>query len=337
MWHHQAVPSRSRAFARGGWRDGEVWLEDEIDWFSSLSGSVASAVPSQPLLGGSGGVAVPPSWVASPWTRREPASPSARRPDRPRERGKRVATRLVPAAVLVVLAASAAILLPRVAELRADAPRPVAVPAVGQAGVPGVRWEASAAPVQTPAAVAAFESLYPEIRWSRSTSVGLPHAGRLVDGVQLPVEGWDWVTWDPERNRVPNRANRLYGTDALVRTVLGVVGDYRREFAGAPRVVIGDLSLRGGGEIAEHASHENGLDVDVYYPRKDGLLSAPTRVDQVDVALAQELVDRFVAAGATLVLVGYSTPLDGPAGVVIPYPSHDNHMHVRIAPPADSR
>ena len=334
MWHHQAVPGRSRSFARGGWRDGEVWLEDEIDWFSSHQGSAASAVPSRPLLGGSGGVALPPAWVASPWARRDPRHGYAGEPERLPER-RRLAAWLVAAAVLAVVAASAALLLPRVAEFRGGTPRPATVPATAQTGVPGVRWEATAA--QTPAAVAAFESLYPDIHWRRSTSVGLPHAGRLVDGVQLPIEGWDWVTWDPERNRVPNRANRLYGTDALVRTVLGVIGDYRRAFPGAPRVVVGDLSLLGGGEIAEHASHENGLDVDVYYPRRDGVLAAPTRVDQVDLALAQELVDRFVAAGATLVLVGYFTPLDGPPGTVIAYPNHDNHMHVRIAPPAGSR
>ena len=50
--------------------------------------------------------------------------------------------------------------------------------------------------------------------------------------------------------------------------------------------------------------------------------------------LARDLLDRFVAAGASIVFVGWSTPLRGPAGVVVPYPNHDNHMHVRIAAPA---
>jgi hypothetical protein len=48
--------------------------------------------------------------------------------------------------------------------------------------------------------------------------------------------------------------------------------------------------------------------------------------------LAQDLLDRFVAAGAELVYVGPNTPLTGPPGVVIPLVNHDNHMHVRIAP-----
>ena len=33
-----------------------------------------------------------------------------------------------------------------------------------------------------------------------------------------------------------------------------------------------------------------------------------------------------------MVFVGYSTGLHGPAKVVIPYPRHENHMHVRFPP-----
>jgi hypothetical protein len=34
-----------------------------------------------------------------------------------------------------------------------------------------------------------------------------------------------------------------------------------------------------------------------------------------------------------MVFVGYSTGLHGPAGVVIPYPGHEYHMHVRFPRP----
>ena len=75
---------------------------------------------------------------------------------------------------------------------------------------------------------------------------------------------------------------------------------------------------------------ENGLDLDVYYPRKDGRELPPATVNQVDARLSQDLLDRFVTAGASVVFVGYSVPLRGQAGVVVPYANHDNHMHVRI-------
>ena len=63
----------------------------------------------------------------------------------------------------------------------------------------------------------------------------------------------------------------------------------------------------------EHVSHQNGLDVDVYYPRLDQHLSAPIATSQIDHDLAQDLLDRFVAAGVQTVFVGYSTGLRGQA------------------------
>jgi murein endopeptidase len=174
------------------------------------------------------------------------------------------------------------------------------------------------------------------IAWRRSQSVGRPNAGRLVGGVQLPAEGPDWFTWDPARKRSPNRAWRRWGTDRLVRTLLRVLREYRAAHPGAPRVGIGDLSRSHGGNFGRrfgglgHASHQNGLDVDVYYPRRDGLERRPYAPRQVDRASAQELVDRFVAAGARYVFVGPRLGLHGRRGVVEQLSNHDDHMHVRI-------
>jgi hypothetical protein len=75
--------------------------------------------------------------------------------------------------------------------------------------------------------------------------------------------------------------------------------------------------------------------VDVYYPRRDRDLRAPRATVQIDRVLAQDLLDRFVAAGARTVFVGYRTGLRGASGVVVPYPNHEDHMHVRFPlPPA---
>ena len=73
-----------------------------------------------------------------------------------------------------------------------------------------------------------------------------------------------------------------------------------------------------------------GLDVDVYYPRRDGREGAPDGPGGVDVRLAQDLVDRFVAAGARFVFVGPRTGLTGPPGVVQVLARHDGHLHVRL-------
>jgi murein endopeptidase len=122
-----------------------------------------------------------------------------------------------------------------------------------------------------------------------------------------------------------------------VRTVLRVVDAYARAHSDAARVAIGDLSRPRGGDFGRrfgglgHVSHQNGLDVDVYYPRRDGKERAPVRVDQIDRRRAQDLVNRFVAAGAVDVFVGPHTGLTGPPGIVYVLAHHDNHLHVRLA------
>ncbi len=176
----------------------------------------------------------------------------------------------------------------------------------------------------------------PPIRWRDSRGIGLPHAGRLVDGVRLPAEGRHFFTWDPVRKQAPNRAWRRWGTDGLVRITLRVVRAHRAAHPKGPRVGIGDLSRPRGGDFGRrfggigHVSHQNGLDVDVYYPRKDRRERAPRTAAQVDRRLAQDLVDRFVAAGAERVFVGPNVRLKGPPGVVQVLPNHDNHLHARI-------
>jgi Penicillin-insensitive murein endopeptidase/Zinc carboxypeptidase len=170
-----------------------------------------------------------------------------------------------------------------------------------------------------------------------SRSLGLPWAGSLVGALELEAGGEHFFTWDPVRKRSPNRAWRRYGNRRLVRMFVRVVAEYAAAHPGAPRVGVGDLSRRRGGDFGPrygglgHASHQNGLDIDVYYPRRDGRERPPRVPRQIDRRLAQDLVDRFVAAGAAKVFVGPNTRLGGPPAVVEELPAyHDNHMHVRL-------
>jgi murein endopeptidase len=170
----------------------------------------------------------------------------------------------------------------------------------------------------------------------RSRAAGLPWRGRLVHGRELPASGDGYVTWDPIRKRLGNRAWRRWGTDRLLRTLHRVLTAYARRHPDAPPVLVGDLSRPRGGDFGPqyggigHASHQNGLDADVYYPRLDRRLRAPRRADQVDRAAAQELVDAFVAEGAQYVFTGPSLGLRGPRGVVQVLVNHDDHLHVRL-------
>ena len=172
-----------------------------------------------------------------------------------------------------------------------------------------------------------------------SLAIGRPNRGRLVNGLQLPGTGPDWVTYDPILHRVPNRPDRRWGTDRLLAFLLYVLRDYRLANPGAPPVLIGDLSLPHGGPFGSdfgglgHMSHQNGLDVDIVYPRRDKKLLPPEKVADVDRALAQDLVSRFVGAGAQFAFVGTHVGIGGPPSIVQAIPHHNDHVHVRIPNP----
>jgi len=308
------------------WRDGEVWLDADLLWFrEQRQGS-----PGTPALAlaGTAGRFDPPRFgpVATGL-----AASRRRRLEAKSARRRRLATRTVPAVALVVGSAT----MLSIAALResAGAAGPL------DADPPSLTFrleDFTFKPLEPPVVrkpVAAPAPETPRVEWNRATSTGLPYAGSLIDGTQLPVEGPDWVTWNPATDSSPNLPGRLWGHERTIRAVLSVLADYRAAHPGAPRVVVGDISSRDGGWLDEHVSHQNGLDVDVYYPRPDGRATAPSPTGGIDRALSQDLLDRFVAAGARMVFVGYSTGFDGPSGVVVPYPNHENHMHVRFAAP----
>ena len=165
---------------------------------------------------------------------------------------------------------------------------------------------------------------------------GVPWDGRLIHGRMLPESGPGFITWDPIFKQVPNRGWRRWGTERLLHTVERVLAAFARRHPDAPPVLVGDLSRPGGGDFGPrfggigHASHQNGLDADIYYPRVDGRLRSAARPELVDRAAAQELVDAFVRAGAEDVFVGPALDLHGPRDVVQPLVNHDDHLHVRL-------
>ena len=302
-----------------GWRSEELWLDTDVLWFREAP--ALAAVADVPLPAGF--TPVETGLVAS--RRRRLEAQSTRR--------HRLATRTVPAVALVVGSAT----MLSIAGLRqaAAGPQPLLEdPPSLTYRLPGFRFEPPEVPVarEVPAKQAAATEPV-TVDWNRASSSGLPYGGSLSDGTQLPVEGPDWVTWNPVTDSRPNFPGRLHGHERTIRTILRVAAEHRAAHPDAPRLLIGDISFPGGGVMNEHVSHQNGLDVDVYYPRLDGWLQAPRSVSQVDRALAHDLLDRFLAAGAKVVFVGYSTGLSGDSRVV-PYPNHENHMHVRFPAPS---
>jgi len=305
-----------------GWRSEELWLDTDVLWFREPP--ALAAVADAPLPPGF--TPVETGLVAS--RRRRLEAQSTRR--------HRLATRTVPAVALVVGSAT----MLSIAGLRqAAAGGPAAQPLLEDPPsltyrLPGFRFEPPEVPVRRePPAKPATTPEPVTVDWNRATSSGLHYSGSLEDGTQLPVEGPDWVTWSPVTDARPNLPGRLHGHERTIRALLRVVAEHRTAYPDAPRVLVGDISFPGGGVMNQHVSHQNGLDVDVYYPRLDRWLQAPRSASQIDRALAQDLLDRFLAAGARVVFVGYATGLTGDSGKVVPYPNHENHMHVRFPDP----
>src|SRR3954453_4567474 len=158
--------------------------------------------------------------------------------------------------------------------------------ALGAVLVVATAGGASTAPAPSPPTTAPAEPVYPPIHWRRCRVIGKPWAGRLVRGTRLPAEGQDFFTWDSVRQRKPNRWWRRYSCDLTIRKLLRVLRSFRRDFPDAPRIGIADLSRPRGGKFGKpygglgHASHQNGVDVDVYYPRLDAYERPPRHVDE---------------------------------------------------------
>jgi len=63
----------------------------------------------------------------------------------------------------------------------------------------------------------------------------------------------------------PSRTNNVFGHPDVVAAVKDVARSVRTRFPFAPKVPVGELSNRTGGQIPGHFSHQNGLDVDIFY------------------------------------------------------------------------
>jgi penicillin-insensitive murein DD-endopeptidase len=97
-------------------------------------------------------------------------------------------------------------------------------------------------------------TLGPEV----SASIGGPSDGRLDGGVPLPLHGPGY-RFDPRKS-----PERRHGTVELVQALIRAAASVHERLPGN-ELTIGDLSMRKGGTIAGHASHQSGRDVDVMF------------------------------------------------------------------------
>ena len=182
-------------------------------------------------------------------------------------------------------------------------------------------------------------------------SIGGYSAGCVEGAAELPRRG-------PGYERLGDE-ERAFGHPELVDFIRDLGRRTRRAAGGA--LLVADLGLERGGPLPSgHASHQSGLDVDIWYRRSGGRLSARKKAalrPRPMVDLRRQRVTRHWRPAMASVLRAAS--LDprvarifvnpvikralceaGPApwlAKLRPWYGHHEHFHVRLACPADSR
>ena len=186
-------------------------------------------------------------------------------------------------------------------------------------------------------------------------SIGAYARGCLAGAVALPINGPTWQVMRLSRNR-------NWGNPVLVRFLEGLAS--KAPAVGWNGLLVGDMSQPRGGPMASgHASHQVGLDADIWLTQMPPrLLSAdereklsavsmlapdtlsvdpkkftPAQFNIIRLTAQQPQVERiFVNRAIKKALCEETSGDRGWLSKVRPWWGHDFHFHVRIACPADS-
>jgi penicillin-insensitive murein DD-endopeptidase len=191
-------------------------------------------------------------------------------------------------------------------------------------------------------------------------STGAPHSigsyakGCMAGAVALPADGAAWQVMRPARNRAWGHPVLIAAIERLAESV--------PEATGWPGLLIGDIGQpRGGPMVTGHASHEIGLDADIWViPMPDHRLSPAERDNMsaqslvtangndVDPAIwnpsyrklyaaaagIPELARMFVNPAIKRQLCRETGADRGWLAKIRPWWGHDDHFHIRLNCPA---
>lgn len=190
-----------------------------------------------------------------------------------------------------------------------------------------------------------------------AAAVGLASRGCLAGGEALALSGPGWEVMRPSRGRYFGHPRLVAFVEALARAV---------QAEGLPPLLIGDLAQPRGGPMASgHASHQNGLDVDVWFRRGPDRALGPEEREELTAvsmvaadgrsvasgiwddapamllrtAAAFTEVDRIFVNAAIKAELCATTAVDDRAWLrkLRPWWGHDHHFHVRLTCPAGDR
>jgi penicillin-insensitive murein endopeptidase len=194
-----------------------------------------------------------------------------------------------------------------------------------------------------------------------SSAIGFYAEGALDDAAELPDETSSIM-------KIFRLRRRGYSTQTLVRELVTAADAVRAAFPAGERLQVADISDANGGTLARHSSHQNGLDADVIFYRKNAYEENPntsgpggfqesfvrsgkvtSNFDMVrNWHFVKTLVGRgqvariFVDAAIKKAFCEQSVAVDPGLNSATrteilrrlrPYPNHDDHYHVRLKCP----
>ncbi|MDJ0343810.1 penicillin-insensitive murein endopeptidase [Streptomyces sp. H10-C2] len=167
------------------------------------------------------------------------------------------------------------------------------------------------------------------------------HAGLSADGIAGP-DTWRNLLWhyqyanfnagtlcdeDPDGNTSAN-----WGTGAAIGQLEAAATTFSSY--GRGRIPVGDISFEHGGPINGHASHQDGLDADIWPIRTDSAQCSAGRITwqsaAYDRSATRQLIQTVKAAAPGHVkIIFFNDPVLINEGLTQPLDNHDNHLHVR--------
>ena len=182
-------------------------------------------------------------------------------------------------------------------------------------------------------------------------SIGFYSAGCMQGAVTLPLDGDGYAVMRPSRHR-------FYGHPALIDYLIALAGRMQRENRNL--LLFGDLGRAPGGPmLTGHASHQNGLDADVWFTtlsrrptntEREGLQSAsfvagrktlkstwgPAQANVLAAAADSADVNRIFVSPPIKRYMCRQYPTASWLYRLRPWWGHEDHFHVRLQCPAAS-
>ena len=167
------------------------------------------------------------------------------------------------------------------------------------------------------------------------------HAGIGADGIVGPIT-WRNLAWHYD---YPDFSGNLCDQDPdgngtaanwAAAAPVAQLEAAARSFAstGQGKVPYGDAGFEHGGDIPGHASHDNGMDIDIWPIRTDNGQCTAGRITwestTYDRAATRQLIQAVRAAAPGHVkYIWLNDPTLISEGLTQQWPAHDNHLHVR--------